>query len=207
MDNRLVSRVTGAAAAVAGLAICAASYVESTLPIGCVGDQCDTRPQRPESPTANALYACALALLVVAALGLGLLLLRRGRLGRAGRTAVGLIGVGAVVAVGANVVSALFFDGDMAAMPAFLLPAVAAIVLGFAVLMVVVIRARLVPLWAGAFVGLTVLLVPFGSLENTTVLLEVPFGLALVVAGVLLVRADTSTSTRNRDDRLSVQGA
>ena len=95
----------------------------------------------------------------------------------------------------------------MAAMPGFFLPAVAAIVLGFVVLMVVVIRARLVPLWAGALVGLAVLLVPFGSLENTTVLLEVPFGLSLVLAGVLLARADASAPARNRDDTLSVQGA
>jgi hypothetical protein len=109
--------------------------------------------------------------------------------------------------VAANVVQAWLFAGDMAFMPAVLLPAVAAIVVGFAVLMVVVLRARLVPLWSGALVGLTVLLLPFADLENTSVLLQIPFGLALAVAGVLLFRADDSSSVRNRDDHLSVQGA
>jgi hypothetical protein len=121
--------------------------------------------------------------------------------------AVALIGAGAVVAVVANVLQAVSFDGDMPAMPAVFLPAVAAIVLGLAVLMVVVIRARLVPLWSGVLVGLGALLVPFGNLENTTVLLDVPFGLALAVAGVLLFRAEAPASARNRDDRVSVQGA
>lgn len=207
MNSALVSRVTGVAAVVSGLAICAASYVLSTLPVGCVGAQCDTRPQRPSSPTADAFYTLALAAMVVAACGLGLLLVRRGRMGRTGRAAVALVGLGAVVSVAANVVQSLFFDGDLGAMPAIFLPAVAAIVLGFAVLMVVVVRARLVPLWTGVLVGLTVLLVPFGNQENSTVLLDVPFGLALAVAGVLLVRTAQSTPVRNREDQVTVQGA
>lgn len=205
MDDRLVSRVAGAAAAVAGLAICAASYVESTLPVGCVGDECSYRPQRPGSSTANACYTLAFLMLVVAALGLGLLLLRRRLLGRTGTVAVVLVGAGAVVAVGVNVVQSFLLDGDLAAMPAIFLPAVAAIVAGLALLMVVVVRARLVPLWAGVLVGLTVLLVPFGDQENTTVLLDVPVGVALVLAGLLLARGPATE--RNRGPTRTVQGA
>jgi hypothetical protein len=210
MFDRTVARVTGAAAVISGLAICAASYVESTLPIGCVGDQCNFRPERPASATANACDALALVMLVVAALGLGRLALRRGQLGRTGTTGVGLIAVGAVVAVIANVVQALFFDGDMTAMPAVFLPAVAAVVGGFALLMLVVVRTRLVPLWAGLVVGLTVLLIPFGNQENTTVLLDIPFGLSLALAGVLLLLrqpASASTPQRNQGPRIHVEGA
>ena len=189
MNDSLVSRVTATAALVAGLAICVASYVESRLPVGCVDEQCDIRPQRPSSATANALYVLALAAIVVAAFGLGLLLVRRRRLGRAGLVAVVLIAAGSVVAVVANVVQSLVFHGDLGVMPAVFLPAVAAVVVGFGLLMLVVVRARLVPLWVGVVVALTLLLVPFGNLENTTVLLDVPFGLALALAGVLLFRA------------------
>jgi hypothetical protein len=188
MVETTVIRVTGAAAVVSGLAICAASYVESTLPTGCVGNQCAYRPERPSSTTADGLYTLALVLLVVAALGVGLVVMRLRGLGRLGSVAVGLIAVGALVAVVANVVQAAFFDGDLAAMPAVFLPAVGAVVLGFVLLMVVAIRARVVPPWAGLLVGASVLLVPFGNQENTTVLLDVPFGLALAVAGVALVR-------------------
>ncbi len=83
-------------------------------------------------------------------------------------------------------------------MPAIFLPAVASMVVGLAVLMVVVIRARLVPLWAGWLVGLTLVLIPFGNQENTTVLLDFPFGLGLVLAGALLVRNSVPMSTEHR---------
>jgi hypothetical protein len=65
MKDELVARVTGVAAVVSGLALCAASYVECTLPIGCVGDQCNVRPQRPSSQTTVLLdipFGLALAL-------------------------------------------------------------------------------------------------------------------------------------------------
>jgi lipopolysaccharide export LptBFGC system permease protein LptF len=93
------------------------------LPLGCVGDQCDFRPQRPDSATADAFYVVGLALLVLAAVGLAVLVLRRRRLGRLGALAVGLIAVGAVVAVVASVVQSAFYDGDLPAMPAIFLPA------------------------------------------------------------------------------------
>ncbi|WP_151081957.1 hypothetical protein [Nocardioides cynanchi] len=208
MFVQTVARVTGAAAVISGLALCAASYVESTLPVGCVGDQCDVRPQRPSSQTADLCYLVAFALLVVAALGLGVMVMRSRGLGRLGRVAVGLIASGAVVAVLANVVQTRFYGGDMAAMPAVFLPAVGAVVVGFVLLMVVVIRARIVPLWAGLLVGLTVLLVPFGNQENTTVLLDLPFGLALALAGVLILRQTEATAPhRNRGRRAHVEGA
>jgi hypothetical protein len=195
MDDRMIARFTGAAAVLAGLALSAASYVQSTLPIGCVGDECSYRPMRPDSAAADACYVVTLVALVLAALGLGLLLLRRRALGRLGAVAVGLIAVGAIAATLANLVQAAFFHGDLHAMPAIFLPSVAAVVIGLAVLMVLVIRARLVPLWAGALVGLSVLLVPFGNEENTTVLLDIPLGLAMALAGALIVRRGAAAPT------------
>jgi hypothetical protein len=208
MGNDLVPRVTGVAAVAAGAALCAASYVESTLPVGCVGDQCDLRPERPDSATADVFYVVSLALLVLAAVGLAVLVLQRRRLGRLGTLAAGLIAAGAVVAVVANVVQSAFYGGDLPAMPAIFLPAIAALAVGFALLMLVVIRTRVVPVWAGVVVGLTLLLIPFGNQENTTVLLDIPFGLALVLAGVLVLRPPgAATGTRNHGPHAPVEGA
>ena len=124
-----------------------------------------------------------------------------------GALAVGLIAVGAVVAVIANVVQSAYYAGDMPAMPAIFLPAIAGLVLGFVLLMLVVIRARVVPLWVGVVVGLTLLLVPFGDQENTTVLLDVPFALALVLAGVLILRpTGARTGSRNHRPQVPVEG-
>jgi hypothetical protein len=186
--NRLTTSITGLASAGAGVALCVASYIESTLPAGCVGDQCDYRPQRPDSVSADTFYVLALAMLVLAAVGLGAIVLRRRGLGRTGAIAITLIVVGAVVAVVANVVQSVYFDGDLPVMPAIFLPAIAAMVVGFVVLVVVVVRARIVPVWAGVLVAVTLLLVPFGNQENSTVLLDIPLGLALIVAGVLVLR-------------------
>jgi hypothetical protein len=152
--------------------------------------------------TGNACYALAF---VVAALGLGLLRRRRKRPGRTGAVAVGLVAAGAVPAVVAHVAQALLFDGDRAAMPADFLPAVAAVVAGLLLLMVAVIRTRVVPLWVWALAGATLLLVPFGNQENTTVLLDIPFGLAVALAGTLVLRdATASTSARSRGSRAPV---
>jgi hypothetical protein len=65
-----------------------------------------------------------------------------------------------------------------------------------------------VPVWAGVVVGLTLLLIPFGNQENTTVLLDIPFGLALVLAGVLVLRPPgAATGTRNHGPHAPVEGA
>jgi hypothetical protein len=209
MNDILLSRLTGSAAVVGGLAVCAASYVDSTLPIGCVGDQCNYRPERPSSVSVNVLDLVAFVLLVASVAGLGLLVRRRRRLGRMLVTGVGLVVIGAVVAVVANVVQAVFFDGDLAVMPAIFLPAIAAMVLGLALLMVTAIRARVVPLWAGVVVALTLLLIPFGNQENTSVLLDIPFGLAWTLAGLLLVRRSgrEATPLRNPGVGAHVEGA
>jgi hypothetical protein len=57
-------------------------------------------------------------------------------------------------------------------------------------------------------VGLTLLMIPFGNQENTTVLLDVPFGLALVLAGVLVLRpAGAEMGRRHHGPHVPVEGA
>lgn len=84
-----------------------------------------------------------------------------------------MIAVGAVVAVVANLVQSTFYDGGLPAMPAIFLPAVAALVVGFAL-----------------------------------ILLDVPFGLALVLAGVLVLRpAHAATGSRSHGPHVPVEDA
>jgi hypothetical protein len=51
--------------------------------------------------------------------------------------------------------------------------------------------------------GLTLVLIPFGNRENTTALLDVPFGLALVLAGALLLHSP-GHATQGPDPRQQV---
>ena len=208
MNDSLVSRVTGAAAIGAGLALGTAAYLQSLQPRGCVGDECDVRPMRDTPQSAEILLTIGGVLLVTSALGLTLLLWRRRRLGRAGAAGAVLLVGGAGLAALGGFIQAVLADGDLSSMPAFVIPGVGGVLLGVALLAWCVFRARILPPWSAVLIGLGVVLLAFANEQTDTVLLMIPFGLAWTLAGVILIRgAGTATPVGNADDRVSVQGA
>ena len=178
-------RVGGVAGVVGGVAFAGYTIVQARLPEGCVASECDTRPLRPSSTTANTLLA--IGLLLIAACGLTLLgeLHAQGRLGRMGTLGGSGLGAGFALLAAAGVAGRLT-NSEWSGMPLLVVPGVTALAVGLLALGVAVLRSRLLPAWTAILLVIGAALLPFGNEENSTILRDVPFGLSWVVVGVLL---------------------
>ena len=141
---------------------------------------------REGSPLGSALLLAAVLVLAAGIVGLVSRVRAAGRLGKIGR--VGLIasaaGLGTVLVAG--LVQALLVDGDFRAMPYFVIPAALAVVIGFVLLGVAILRSGVLPRWAGALLVVGAVALLGMNEQNTQVLLAIPFGVAWAVIGALL---------------------
>jgi hypothetical protein len=188
MTDDVLTRLSGALAVAAGLILALAAYLQSLEPVGCIGDGCDGRAMRDTPTTVTLLLDGGGALLVASVLGIGLLLRRRGQLGRLGGLGCGLLVAGAAVLAAGGVFAVLFPGPSEDAMPAFVLPGFAGLVVGLVLLAVSVFRARILPMWSVALVAIGTLLLALVNEQTARELFAIPFCLAWAVAGVLLLR-------------------
>jgi hypothetical protein len=179
-------RLSGVAAIVGGALWAAGAVNHATKPRGCVAAECAVRPMR-ESGTLEGLLAIVAALLIMAGVA-GLVLLSRsaGRWTRTGSIGVHVGVVGLVVLLAAGVAQAALFDGSFSLMPYFVLPGMVALVLGFLLVGVAILRARVLPRWLGVLLILASLTMLGSNEQTATVLLLIPFGLAWMAAGYVL---------------------
>jgi hypothetical protein len=185
-------QMTGICSVLGGAAWTTACFVHNSLPQGCIGDTCGGRPLRGSSPAGVALVAVAGVILVVSCVGL-LLLARRSRgLGRVG-VAAGLVGAAGIALLAAAGVVSTVVDGSWAGMPALVVPGVLLLGVGLALTAWVVLRARILPVPLSLSLLATALLLPFANEQTSRVLLAVPFGVAWLAAGVLLLARATRT--------------
>lgn len=202
MVERLV-RWAGAAGMVGGTLWLISTVMHASKPVGCVADQCASRPMRESSAVEGMLTVAAFVLFAVAAVALVALARRAGRFGTAGRAGAVLALGGATALVLAALVQALFFEGDFPLMPYFVIPGLAAVVIGFILLGVMVLRSGVLPRWAAAslLVG-TVAMVGFNE-QTAAAWLAIPFGLAWIAVGYALwtkapspITADTARPSK-----------
>jgi hypothetical protein len=189
-----ISRVTGAVAVLAGVLLAAGAWVQSRQPVGCVGDACDTQPMRDSPTSVSVLVAIGGVALIASALGLALLMQRRGRLGGLGAwgAALSVVGIG-LFAAGA-VIQAALADGNLSAMPAFVGSGVALLSIGLLLLAVAVLRSRTLPVWWFVLMAVTVVLIPFGNEQTSAILLDIPVALTWALGGVLLLAPGRATA-------------
>jgi hypothetical protein len=186
MDSGRFIRWAGAAAEVGGVLWIVASVIHALRPMGCVAEECAVRPMRESGVLEGVLTLVAFLLFAVAAAALVVLVQRAGRFGKLGKGGAVLALVGVFDLVLASLVQALVFDGDFLLMPYFVIPGVAALILGFVLLGFTVLRSGVLPRWAavslllgaGAMVG-------FNEQTNAA-WLAIPFGLAWVAVGYAL---------------------
>jgi hypothetical protein len=182
-DMEALVRGSAVASITGGLLLIASSVYRSTLPRGCIDEECLTQPERGDTPLGTLLAMAAALLLVAAGIGLIGQLQRSRRLGRLGVVGVVLVVLG-LVALGGGGVATAMYGSDFEAMPAFVIPGVVLVALGMVVLAMTLLRSRYLPAWASAplLVGSALLLLV--NEQTARVLFAVPFGLSWIVVGL-----------------------
>lgn len=193
-----------AAAGMAGGVLWVISTVmHASRPVGCVAAECAGQPMRESSAIEGILALGAFLLFAVTSAALIVLARRAGRLGTSGKSGTVLAIVGVSVLVLAGLVQALVFDGDFVLMPYFVIPGLAALIIGFVLLAVSVLRSGVLPRWAAiALLVGAVSMVGFNE-QTRAAWLALPFGLAWIVVGYALwieqpypTAAETARSNR-----------
>jgi hypothetical protein len=175
----------GLAAMAGGALTVVVAVVTASMPRGCIGDECAYRPMR-DAGIAGTLLMFALLLVMVGAAGLVIRARNAGRFGVLGKTGAVLGAVGVALPLVGSLIQGILYDGDYPLMPYFVIPGVLALVVGFALLGIAVLRARVLPRWVA-------LLLVVGSLamlgfndQNAQALMAILFGIAWMVVGYVL---------------------
>jgi len=181
-----VRTVTGGTSLLGGAAWVGMCFVQNTLPQGCIGDQCLERPMRGSSDLASLLSVVAGVLLAASVAGFVVLSRRRGHWGRSSRLGVVAVAAGFLFLLAAGVMTVV--DGNWEGMPGLVVPGVLLLAIGLLLVAWMVLRARVLPTWVAVLMLVTVLLLPFSNEQTSRILLAVPFGLAWMLAGAVLLR-------------------
>jgi hypothetical protein len=145
----------------------------------CLGAECAFSEGRDTGLAGGALLMLAL-LLVVAGL-----VIRARHAGRFGGLGITSVVVGAVAAV-------LLFIGtvlntqDSSLVPPFIIPGLLALIVGFVLLSVAVLRARVLPRWAAILLMVGSLAMLGFNDQNWQALMAIPYGLAWMAVGYVL---------------------
>lgn len=178
-------RWSGLAAMLGGVLFAAASIVIASMPRGCMGNECAFREIR-YTGAAGALQMLALMLVVAGAVGLAVRARNAGRLGRLGWTGllVGALGV-ALLMIG-GLIQAAVFNGDFPFMPLFVIPGILALIVGYLLLGIAVLRARVLPRWSAMLLVVGSLTMLGFNDQNAQSLMATPFGIAWMAVGYAL---------------------
>ncbi len=185
MASSRTVRWSGLSAMLGGALFVVAAVVIASMPRGCIGGECASRPMR-ETGAAGALLTLALLLVVLGAAGLVIRARAAGRFGALAKTGVVVAAVGAALPVFGSLVQGILFDGDYPYMPYFVIPGVLALVVGFVLLGLAVLRAGVLPRWAAVLLLLGTLAMLGFNDQNARALMAIPNGIGWVAAGYVL---------------------
>jgi hypothetical protein len=179
-------RWCGLAAMLGGALWVFVNVIHASKPRGCIAEQCALRPMRDTGALEGILMLLSLMLFVAGAAGLLVLARRLGRFGKLGNAGAAIGVVGVAVLVLAGLIQALFFNGDFPLMPGFVVPGVLAVIVGFVLLGIAILRAGVLPRWA-ALLFIVGALAMLGFNEQTwRTLMALPLGVAWVAVGYVL---------------------
>ncbi len=194
MSSSVLIRWGGLAAMLGGTLWTIATVVHASKPRGCIAAECASRPMRESGPLVGILTLLSVLLFAAGAVGLVALMRSGGRFGRGGNAGVVLGVVGAALMVIATLVQALFFGGDFPLMPYFVVPGLLALVIGFLLAGIAILRSGVLPRWVAVLVIVGALAMLVANEQTARVLLMIPFGVAWVAVGYVLWSEDGAST-------------
>ncbi len=186
MSYSALVRWGGLAAMVGGTLWVIGTLIHASKPKGCIAEECAFRPMRESGALDGILTLLSVLLLAVGALGLLVLVRRSGRFGMAGKAGVLVGAVGAALLVIVILIQAIFFGGDFPLMPYFVVPGLLALVVGFLLVGIAILRSGVLPRWVALLVIVGALAMLGANEQTWRVLLMIPFGVAWVAVGYAL---------------------
>lgn len=188
--------IGGLAAILGGVMLIVHSVGAASMPRGCIGDaECATRPMR-ETGVFEIFFLLSLPLIFIGMVSLALRARQTGRFGALGWAGVILGAAAVALLAGAIVAQTFFFGGDFPLMPYFVIPGGLALIAGFALVGIAVLRAGVLPSWASALlVASTIAMLGFND-QNLWVLLGIPFALAWIAVGYVLLSEGRNETRR-----------
>jgi hypothetical protein len=179
---------SGPAALLGGLVWALGAVLTALKPEGCIGADCDLpgRSMRAGGALDGVLFVAAVLLIAVGIAGIVIRARRRRSFGRMGSVGVVASLVGVSVLLIASLVQAFLFGGDFPYMPWLVIPSLVALVIGMLLLGVAILRAAVLPRWAGVLLIIGVIAMLGFNDQNIQALMAVPFGLAWMASGYAL---------------------
>jgi hypothetical protein len=193
MTPKAFSRLSGVAAIGGGILLILFAAMAAAKPEGCIGDaECAVRPIR-ETSDIDPFAFVGLFLILIGLAGLVVRVQAAGRLSLLGKVGVVLIALGAAtfLLVGSGTVTP---SDD--SMPGFVISAGAAIAIGVILLGITILRSRVLPAWAGWLLVIGALALLGQNDQNIQVLLVIPFGVAWLGIGYVLLTSPTPVDNR-----------
>lgn len=173
----------GLAAMLGGALWVIGTLVHASKPRGCIAEECAFRPMRESGVLDGTLMLLSLLLFAVGAMGLLILIRRSGRFGRVGKTGVLVGAAGGALLVIAGLIQAIFFGGDFPLMPFFVIPGVLALIVGFLLVGIAILRAGVLPRWVAVLIIVGALAMLGFNEQTWRALMAIPFGLAWIAVG------------------------
>ena len=175
-------RKGGLATALSGVFWISSALLTASKPQGCIGDECEFRTMRETGALDSALFLLALLLFAFGTAALVARLRNADRLGRLGRAGLILAAIGATL--GATGMLLNFWDSSL--VPAFIIPGLLAVIVGFLLLGVAALRSGTLPRWASFLLVVGAMAMLGFNDQNWQALMAIPFGIGWIAVGYAL---------------------
>lgn len=188
----------GLAAVLGGILWIIYAIVVAQMPVGCIADECNMRPMRDTGA------AAPLFILAVLLIGLGVTALvsrarATGRFSMLGRGGLIAVSAGMLILMLALLVQSFLFRDDFPLMPYFVIPAGLALVVGFLLLGIAILRSGVLPRWTAALLIIGTLVLLAINDQNERILLAIPFGMAWIAIGYVLWSDSAGTHIQRKN--------